>query len=330
MRQTTRFPLLEVAGSPYDMGKAHGMAFKLLIERSLAIMWELLPVPPETAMAYAAQSISYCREQAPELMEEVQGIADGSGLTMEEIFTLNAGLDLQLSSKHLTNFAGPDCWTAAVTGEATADGRTFVLWTAEDSAQWFETSILLRVEPLDGLPCMMWTFAGFVGRPGLNPYLALSAAAQFTEDCEPGLPYPFICRKALGMTKTVEAVGTIAGYSRMAGMAYTLGDAEGNIATLDTTARTSRQVQSAPGVTPAAGRWAEERRGRIEELLRERWGQNGLPELQRLQCDHGSGALCAHDGLLAVLTAFVCDVNARQMWLTHGNPCENEYVRYSM
>jgi|GEM_PF-2427920 len=37
MRQTTRFPLLEVAGSPYDMGKAHGTAFKPLIERSLAI-----------------------------------------------------------------------------------------------------------------------------------------------------------------------------------------------------------------------------------------------------------------------------------------------------
>ena len=330
MRQAVRFPLLEVAGLPYDMGMVHGTAFKPLIERSLAVMWELLPVPVEMAIEYAARSIPYCREQAPELMEELLGIADGAGLEMEEIFTLNAGLDLQLSPRQLKNVAAPDCWTTAVSGEATADGRTYVLWTAEDSARWFETSVLLRVEPPGGLPCLMWTFAGFVGRPGLNPHLALSAAAQFAEDCGPGMPYPFICRKALGMTSTADAVSMIAGYRRMAGMAYTLGDADGNIASINTSAGNCRMVDSAPGWTATAGRWAEERHARIGELLRERWGHNALPELQRLQRDHGPGALCAHDGSLAVLTSFICDVSAREMWLTHGNPCENEYVRYAL
>ena len=88
-----RFPLLRIAGSPYAMGRMHGETAKTLITRSLAICREMLPVPFEQAMAYCAPSLAHAREAAPELMEEVRGIADGLGFTPAEIFTLNASLD---------------------------------------------------------------------------------------------------------------------------------------------------------------------------------------------------------------------------------------------
>jgi isopenicillin-N N-acyltransferase-like protein len=323
-----RFPLLEVSGSHYEMGLQHGRASKPVIERAIGVMGELLAVPHATACAYAAESIPYCREQAPELMEEMQGIADGAGLSFEEIFALNASLDLQLSGQKVQDYAGPDCWAAAVGGERTQSGGTYVLWSAEDIARWFDACILLKGQPEGGEPFLLWTFAGFVGRPGLNPHLALSAAAQWTEDIGPGMPYPLICRKALSCRTTAEAVQAISRYDRMAGMAYTIGDANGGLATLYTSARSVRVADEQPGWTACAGRWEAERIPRIAELLKPEG--NTLEDLQHLQRDHGAGNLCAHDGALAVLTMFICDVNERAMWLTYGNACESEYVRYSL
>lgn len=325
IEQTARqFPLLEVGGTPYEMGLQHGTTLKPVIERSIEVMGELLAVPLKVACAYATQSIPYCREQAPELMEEMQGIAEGAELAFEEIFALNASLDMMLSGRKVRDYAGPDCWTAAVT----QTGGTYVLWSAEDTARWFDACILLKGQPRDGQPFLLWTFAGFVGRPGLNPHLALSAAAQSAVDCGPGMPYPLICRKALNCTTTAEAVQVISQSHRMAGMAYTVGDANGSLATLYTTARTVRVAEERPGWTACAGRWEAERIPRIGELLK-REG-NTLADLQRLQRDHGPGALCAHDGALDVLTMFICDVKERAMWLTYGNACESEYVRFTL
>ena len=325
-----RFPLLDLSGTPYAMGKTHGEAFRSEIRHSLTVLSELLRVPMEQAIQYAARSIPYCHEEATELMEEVQGIADGAGLALEQVFALNAGLDLMLSGPERVRFGGPDCWAAAVGGEATAGGKTMVLWTAEDSARWMDSCVLLRMQPAEGLPCLVWTFAGFVGRPGLNPFLALSAAAQVSPDCGTGMPYPFICRKALECATTGEAAQAISSYDRMAGMAYTIGDASGDLVTLQTSARACRMVESSPGWTACAGRWAEARLERLDALLHARWGEHDLGTLRQVQSDHGPGALCAHDGTSATLTAFVCDVGAGEMWLTRGSPCEHEYTMVAL
>jgi isopenicillin-N N-acyltransferase-like protein len=330
-REKRQFPLLEVAGAPYAMGVQHGQAFRAEIARSLAIVGGLLPVPLETAQAYARQSIPYCQAQAPELMEEVQGIADGAGLTFEEIFTLNASLDLLGSPLSAQAYVTPDCWAAACAGSATAGGHPLVLWTAEDSARWFDTALLIRATPLDAPPYLLWTFAGFVGRPGMTARLALAAACQPATDCGPGLPYPFICRKALACDSTASAAVAIMQYERMSGMAYTLGDSAGQLATLITTARTAQFVADEPGWTVCAGRWAEERKNRFAELLRERWGQNGWQELARIQRDHGPGALCAHDDSgLVTLTTFICELATQTMWIAYGSPCEQEYSGYTI
>ena len=324
---TTQFPLLEVAGIPYEMGYTHGAELRGLIDRSMAICREVLPVSFEQAMAYACRSLPYSRQLAPELMEEVQGIADGAGYTLEEIFTLNASLDLQLSQRRLKETPPPDCWTLAVK----SGDRTFITWTAEDSPQWFEECILLKVRPAGGTPSLMWTFAGFVGRPGINPHLGLSAAAQLSDDCHDGLPYPFICRKVMDCQTTGEAITAIAKYHRMAGMAYTIADQSGEIATVETSARAVRVMENKPGWTASSGRWAKDRLGRIEEMLGECGPNVSLTDLQRMQADHGLGNLCAHDdsGLVSLCT-FIGDVPAHTLWVTHGSSCENAYVEYTL
>jgi isopenicillin-N N-acyltransferase-like protein len=325
------FPLIQLAGTPYAVGKQYGMVARSLIARSMATVRGLLPVSIDQATGYAARSIPYCQEKTPELVEEVRGIADGAGLALEEVFTLNASLDLIMSAWKLKAAAAPDCWTLAASGEATDGGRTFVTWTAEDSAKWFDSCVLLAIEPSTGPAALMWTFAGFVGRPGLGPHLGLSAACHPAEDCGHGLPYPFVCRKALECRSAAEAVQAIGGYARMSGMWYNLGDDQGGLATLRTSARAIHVEDHQPGWTACAGRWPEERVPRVRDLLRRHWGRNALPEIRQILCDHGPGNLCPHDdSWLVSLATFVCDVNAQSLWVAYGSACENEHVRYML
>lgn len=325
-----RFPLITLSGKPFEIGQQHGKRLRTEIHYAITTMKELLPVPLDQAMAYAAKSIPYSRKKAPELMEEIQGIAAGAGFSFEEIFTLNASLDLLLSRRQLRPTVGPDCWGMALTGKATADRKTFVTWTAEDNAKWFDACVLLKITPEKGLPCLVWTFAGFVGRPGANPCLALSATAQFRDDCGCGLPYPLVCRKALACKTTAEAVQVIAGYDRMAGMDYVIGDQKGDVVVLETSARASGWKPARPGWAAFAGRWSETRIPRLEVLLRQNWGANPLDSLKGVLRDHGPGNLCPHDGGLASLMTFIADVNDRIMWVAYGNACENDYERYPL
>jgi len=347
-----RFPLLEFRGAPYEIGRRHGSQLKPLIQRAMTTFAESMPVPMKTVVAHAAEAIPYSSEQEPDLMEEVRGIADGSGFSLDEIFALNASLDLQATARRFDAAAPPDCWASAVSGAATADGRTFVTWTAEDSAKWLPSCVLLRIESKGGLPCLVWTFAGFVGRPGMNPHLGLSAVCLAGSESGNGLPYPFVCRRALRQKTTLDAIEAVTTVKRMSGMNYTLGDAEGRIATIETTPRSHRVIHGNDGWVACTGLtndggaprlktladYAEGsvpalRLKRIDDLLHECWGRNALADIQRIQRDHGPGDLCAHDGRgwgIPCLCAFICDVKASKLWVSHGNPCEGEYVEYDL
>jgi len=345
--EAKRFPLVEVSGTPYDMGYQHGSEFKALIVDSMKTFEGKLSVPKAKAVDYAAQSIPYCWERAPELMEEVQGIADGSGLSLEEIFVLNASLDIYGSSGRVKTFVAADCWTSAVNGKGAAEGKTFVTWTAEDSPSWLKSCVLIKVEPENGIPCLTWTFAGFVGRPGMNPYIGLSAGTLSSTDCDDGLPYPFVCRKVLSKKTVGDAVFAITTVKRMSGMDYTVGDTHGTIASIETSGRAHRVIHGTEGwiaytgltndggadklkthnVPPKGGK-AELRLNRIGDILHENWGQNTLEDLERMQRDHGPGDLCAHGG--STLTAFICDIKASKMWVAYGSPCEHEYIEYTI
>lgn len=347
-----RFPLLELQGAPYEMGHKHGLELKALVQSAMATFEETMTVPIETVVAHAAESIPYCWQQEPDLMEEVRGIAEGSGFAFEQIFALNASLDMQATAQRFESSGQPDCWASAVGPEATADDRTFVTWTAEDRSSWLNSCVLIRIAPRNGLPCLVWTFAGFVGRPGMNPHLGLSAVCLATTDFGNGLPYPFVCRRALSRKTTPEAIEAITAARRMSGMNYTLGDADGRIATVETSARLHRVVYGTKGWVACTGLtndggaprlesltdYAEAsvpalRLKQIDSLLHTNRGRNTLQDIQQIQRDHGLGDLCAHEGggwRVPCLSAFICDVKASRMWVTYGNPCEHEYVEYGL
>jgi isopenicillin-N N-acyltransferase-like protein len=353
--------MIEVGGSPYEMGVQHGAGYRELVLQSLDTMERILaardrPATFQTATAIAMESLADAQAFAPELVEEIRGIADGAGVTFEDIFALNASLDI-LSVLSARDFADTllNCSTYGITAPASTDGETYVGWNADDNERWLPSCVLIRGKPADGLPFLLWTFAGFVGRPGINPYLALSANGLCPSDSGRGALYPFICRKALAQRSVADAIKVMTSAPRLNGLNYLLGDRDGNIASLELSghrhaviepedgwiAHTNhyhdsglRMIECLPAGSPRRAN-TDKRQQRWNELVKEREGRFSFDDLKEMHGDHGNApdSICRHavsDGFGMTLTSLICAPRQGRMWVTYGEPCSNSFVEYTL
>src|SRR5262249_10433375 len=166
-------PVLDLAGTPAQIGAAHGESQRARIREYAErfISWVLscspLRLSEQELWQRWAPQVAVNQREAPALVEEMHGIARGAGVPFERVFLLNSLLDLN-SFRYLalaTNFAG--CSTFAVTAEA-GTGRTLVGQTYDMPALHQDYLTLLRLKPNGGPRQLVFTFAGIVGAAGLN------------------------------------------------------------------------------------------------------------------------------------------------------------------
>ena len=87
------FPELEVAGTPFDLGLAHGAAFAPQIRYNLAFYLEWLSqagqLSSKRMLELAERFAPVLEEHFPQLLEEIAAIARGARMALEEILLIN-------------------------------------------------------------------------------------------------------------------------------------------------------------------------------------------------------------------------------------------------
>ena len=250
LKSPTRFPVIEMSGSHYDMGRQYGEQCRERI-RELQTRFDGLILKDdnvEAAKAVARDAELHVRDAAPELIEEVQGIADATGLDFDAVFRMNCSVEI---------FAWQGCieGQAANTVPPAPDGcssfalrareGTLVAWNMDWWTVWQPHIVLLHGRPDDGPRFFAFAFAGCVGRPGMSehvaaaanylPYRGGRAPGKPNEWEGAGVPYGFLARIILKQRSTEDAVAAAAGVRRMAGVNYTIGDTTGDIRCIETT-----------------------------------------------------------------------------------------------
>ncbi len=106
-------PVISVSGSPYDLGFQHGRQAKRAIQENVRFymdLWECFGgLKRDQVLKDAQKFIPYIEKLPPELLEELKGVAEGSGLQFEEIVALNARWELNFAYMPPT-----PTWTAPV------------------------------------------------------------------------------------------------------------------------------------------------------------------------------------------------------------------------
>src|SRR5689334_14246528 len=167
-------PTIEISGADArDRGRQYGEAARTLIERSLAFYAE--SVPRATGLAWtevlerAPHWVPVIEPHAPELLEEVGGIAEGSGRTFAEILALNSRGELTRGNPFEDDGRRDDgCTSFAILPAANPLGH---VWSGQNWDLWAgvaDTIVLLRISQ-PGKPTVIGHVeAGQLARHGAN------------------------------------------------------------------------------------------------------------------------------------------------------------------
>jgi isopenicillin-N N-acyltransferase-like protein len=236
-------PVLDLAGTPGQVGAAHGEAQRDRIreyaERFLGWLLSAVAVRLTEQQLWDrwAPQVGVNRREAPDLVEEMQGIARGAALPFERVFLLNSLLDLN-SFRYLdmaSAYAG--CTTFAVAAEA-GTGKTLIGQTYDLPALHQDYVTLLRLKPAAGPRQLVLTFAGIVGAAGLNE-AGIAVNINYLSPLDVGLGrlHSVIVRQILASTQLADALTHPVLPPRAGGAHFLVADRDGNLVSIETTAR---------------------------------------------------------------------------------------------
>lgn len=364
MLAATRFLAVEMSGTPYEMGLVHGRQCKTVIKRLVRKFDEMM-LPSEYHAAsreVVRGAMPIVKAEAPDLYEEVEGIAAGAGLEVEEVFRLNCASEMHAwrgcKDVEAVNTVSDGCTSFAVQHESSS----LVAWNMDWWRIWQPFLVLLHGQPAVGPRFWAVAFTGCVGRPGLSEKIAVAAnylpyrahagvPSGKAEWAGPGVPYNFMTRLLLQQKSTTDALKLLERVPRMMSLNYTIGDSRGRIACVEALPREMAVLKPQEGFlvhansyhSPQLGGLTEEQQKTSDpraylarQVLRRRQPPLERADIYAAQRAHFPGqdtGVCVHTGSdkpSMTLLSFVADVALQKIWVAYGSPCEHRFLEHRL
>lgn len=225
------FPELEVAGTAGDLGMAHGRAFGQTIRHNLDFYLRWLSdsgrFSKHTLLEHAQRFAPVLDEQFPHLLEEIDGIASGAHLRLEEVLLINARTDLYAITQAETGAAVAGCTALALTGRTRGQPSLALSQNWDWDTEMADSPVLLRLRPRSRPALITLVEAGMVGKIGFNE-LRLGVCLNFLSHLddgrtgELGVPIHCLLRAAMECASLDEVVDTVSGAPRCASANFLL------------------------------------------------------------------------------------------------------------
>ncbi|KAK5993052.1 Isopenicillin-N N-acyltransferase-like protein [Cladobotryum mycophilum] len=243
-----------VEGLPYDRGFSHGSQLREKVHTNLAY-YKLPGKLPDWSISERIVKSVYIpslEKLYPTGLEEMRGIADGAGVSLEEIVMLNARYDLGRCMYRLQNEgetpqnltavdkdeSAEECTSAFFSPEATESGQTLAVHNWDMSHHLYNQDLVVYLEihphPSEDRPSMfILTEAGQLIRSGMNSAgLSVTANSLLSSndyvpvsyidqegvhqevDSKPALPLSLARRVFLEFTNYAEALVAVHAFPR--------------------------------------------------------------------------------------------------------------------
>lgn len=356
-----QIPYLELTGDARQRGRQHGEAARDQIVRSIEFYAEAFARSAglrwDEVLERATGWIPLINAYLPGILDEVRGIAEGSGRRFEELLALNGRGELSYGNPFLDeSYEG--CSSFALLSEATGDQHVYCGQNWDWRAGVADTLIALRIEQPGKPTIVMQVEAGQVGRHGANSAgLALNAnglGGRFGNGI--GVPGTYVRRKVLESWDMHEALEAVFRVQQAFSTNLLLTHRDGFAIDIETTPGRHGWTYPTDGVLVHGNHFvafvpeqmAAEYRPfavdslyrvpRIEQTLRRCRDADGSTAVHKLiraaMSDHFGAphAVCTHpdprenplDQYLTVVSSLV-DLTSGDYFLTNGVPCQSEY-----
>jgi isopenicillin-N N-acyltransferase-like protein len=234
--QTQDMPVVDLIGGPRQRGRIYGESQR---DRIVGILehWynDITTTHGVSAENYIADFVSdtnflpAIERWAPEVMEEVRGMAEGAGVAQNVMYAFNCmdeewwyGRERLAGAK-----AGDDGNHCSAFAIAAADGRPTYVAQTMDIAGWSEGyQVLLRHhDERTGLSSLIFTVAGMLMLTGMNSAgvaVCCNTLLQL-ERRRDGLPVQFVTRGMMACSSFEDAVSYTETVNHASGQNYTVG-----------------------------------------------------------------------------------------------------------
>ena len=149
------FQMVELKGSAHDIGLQHGKALAAEIRANLTLYFDMVKgltgTDPAVCLQHAGKFQEAIHSNAPQLQEEMQGIAEGAGVSLDEILFLNARTEL-MSMRPDGDAGGGECTAIGLSGERTNSGQSIIAQNWDWHERVCATSAVFRLDPADAPP----------------------------------------------------------------------------------------------------------------------------------------------------------------------------------
>ena len=339
--------LVTIEGSARERGRKYGKQFAGPIHDFFRERIEGDFVPNQTRrnrlLRYAAACIGPIRRLSVEWLEELEGMAEGSGLRLEEqiLLTLHEELWHRGEIPSL-----PHCTALALGPPDTADGHTYVA----QSWDWYRTlcgkSQMLKWKRPDGPSAICYSYPGLRAGAGVNSAgIALCWTSVLDKTVKgPAVGVPtYILIAHLLAQPSLAAVREEAKRAKQAGwFTFVLGDRQGNLLNIEASPERivfqsgkgtlARVYYGTPEMTGTpAGKSVElhPQCRRMLELVESARSQGKIDrqQIERFYSDHATRWICKHFNTLDVM---IYDATEGVAHVTRGPGCLARYRSFAL
>ncbi len=251
--------VLSFRGTPKEMGRAFGESCREQVAElyarrvqnaiAQALKYGGRGVSEREVLGAAAQSLGPTRAYDPRAFEELEGIAQGSNMTVTQILAMNGLTDLRdvLSwYGDLESLGG--CSSFVIQRDGTAGGEVLCGQTWDLATDNLPFVLGVHRAPDQGPETWCLTTVGCLSLIGLNGEgIAVGTTNIRTTDARPGVTYLSLIHKALGASSLEEAARAITEAERAGAHYYYICDAHGRAVALECSARSFTRVDVGRG-----------------------------------------------------------------------------------
>lgn len=357
MAERPAMKVVHIYGTHRQMGQQIGEACREEIQRMLAIYrttfdtaYDSLKVRWDDAVLQGMKYYPYAQEWTPQYVEELEGMAEGSGADFDDLMVLNCMEAITSDALHL------GCTSIAVSGELTEDGHVLVGhnedWLPEDE----ENTYLVHASPEKEPAFLAITYGGLLPNIGFNAEgIAQACDSVYPNDPRVGVPRIFVSRKVLAMKRLADAIRAVLMRQRAAGYNHLIVDRSGEMYNIEVSARRFATIYGIDGYLAHTNNYLTQRMKQVEDKTEDLIGARvrvnrsirllrgkrpHSPEtLKAILSDHMNhpNSICSHtdpsDPPLdrqKTIASLVMDLSDLKMEVCWGSPCESSYHTYRL
>ncbi|SIR93235.1 isopenicillin-N N-acyltransferase like protein [Haladaptatus litoreus] len=358
----TSLPHLVLTGSPYERGLTHGEAFAAEIRANVETYLTRFAHHGATEEAVRRQASEYVpliEEWNADYASELRGIADGSGVMIEEITLLNVRYEILYASYSDQTTKTHGCTSFGLLPMATADGETYIGQNWDWAAPIADTLLVAEIHQSAKSDHIAITEAGIVGgKMGVNEQgigLVINGLVSPDDGDHPfRKPFHLRCREILDATRYDSALESIVATPHACSANYVVGHGDGEVIDIETSPNRTDYIYPQNGIVTHANHFMTPdfesrmerqlpdslyRANRLRRLFEHRRGEIDSNIMKSALRDHFGrpASICRHEDPDAPSeecsqtdTSVILNLDDCILHATYGPPCDEDYQIYRL